>query len=129
MPLPSISIQGLRCFRERVRIPLGPELVALVGLNNAGKSSLLRLIWELRPLFGRLAADGFVQFGSTNAVVAGWECADNVVPNRHSSSFRRPARRAGLVVSANGVPLTVVFRLVRPWPCAVTRVRAVDFSQ
>lgn len=59
---PQLHIQGLRCFKDRQRVPIDAGITALIGLNNGGKSSLLRLPWELRPLFGRLAADGLMQF-------------------------------------------------------------------
>jgi predicted ATPase len=39
------------------RFILGPGFVSFVGVNNAGKSSLLRSFWEFRQLFNQLAYD------------------------------------------------------------------------
>lgn len=59
---PQLHVQGLRCFKDRQRVPLDRGVTALIGLNNGGKSSLLRLPWELRPLLTHLAGNGLMQF-------------------------------------------------------------------
>ncbi|MDX6766293.1 MAG: AAA family ATPase [Candidatus Methylacidiphilales bacterium] len=52
-----IQVRNYRCFNEAhpavLRIHRGTT--ALIGANNAGKSTLLRLFYELRPLFAKLA--------------------------------------------------------------------------
>jgi ABC-type cobalamin/Fe3+-siderophores transport system ATPase subunit len=55
----SLTIKNYRTFpRERpARIDVRPGFSALVGANNAGKSSLLKLFYEFRDLF-RTAAPG-----------------------------------------------------------------------
>lgn len=66
-----VSIQGLRCFKDRVDLPLGDGMVALVGLNNSGKTALLRAAWELRPLFRELSSEQWPQrFSDGNALDA-----------------------------------------------------------
>jgi predicted ATPase len=52
-----ITVKNYRCFNEAhpARLPLHRGTTALIGTNNAGKSTLLRLFYELRPLFALLA--------------------------------------------------------------------------
>lgn len=54
-----ISVKNYRCFNEVhpavLRIHRGTTV--LTGANNAGKSTLLRMFYELRPLFSELAGD------------------------------------------------------------------------
>jgi energy-coupling factor transporter ATP-binding protein EcfA2 len=51
-----ITVKNYRCFNEvhpaTLRIHRGTT--ALIGANNAGKSTLLRMFYELRPLFSQL---------------------------------------------------------------------------
>lgn len=48
-----LRVKNYRCFDQQVpaELTLGPGFVGLVGPNNSGKSSLLRLFYELRPLW------------------------------------------------------------------------------
>jgi ABC-type branched-subunit amino acid transport system ATPase component len=50
-----IELKNYRCFADvhpaRITLKNGPNFVALIGPNNAGKSSLLRAFFELRPIF------------------------------------------------------------------------------
>lgn len=64
---PCIDVQdvslhrGGRAILQRVRVSIGyGELVAMVGLNGAGKTSLLSLVATLvAPSGGRIFVDGF----------------------------------------------------------------------
>ena len=51
-----LTIKNFRCFADSapVQLSLKSGLTAFVGPNNAGKSSLLRLFYELRDVFVRL---------------------------------------------------------------------------
>jgi len=51
-----LTIKNFRCFADSnpVQLSLKSGVTALVGPNNAGKSSLLRMFFELRQLFGRI---------------------------------------------------------------------------
>lgn len=53
-----LTLKNYRCFPSSlpVRITIGPGFSAFVGINNAGKSSLLRFFCEFRYLFQRLAS-------------------------------------------------------------------------
>jgi ABC-type cobalamin/Fe3+-siderophores transport system ATPase subunit len=52
-----LTISNYRCFPDpkRVRLDLLPGFTALLGTNNAGKSSLLRFFYEFQNLFQTLA--------------------------------------------------------------------------
>jgi recombinational DNA repair ATPase RecF len=59
-----LSVRNYRCFGdEPSRIRISDGFTALIGINNSGKSSLLRLPYELRRLFGLISS------GSTNQAV------------------------------------------------------------
>ena len=51
------SLSNYRCFPDsrRAELLIEPGFTSFVGANNAGKSTLLRSIYELRPFFERLA--------------------------------------------------------------------------
>src|SRR6267143_5101234 len=48
-----ITLKNYRCFPDSnpARITLREGFTSFVGVNNAGKSSLLKFFYELRPLF------------------------------------------------------------------------------
>jgi predicted ATPase len=47
-----VTVSNYRCFSDKpVRFALKKGLQAFVGVNNSGKSSLLRLFYELRNIF------------------------------------------------------------------------------
>ena len=50
-----LTPKNYRCFADSdpLRLDLGNDFTALVGPNNSGKSSALRLFHELRPVFSR----------------------------------------------------------------------------
>ena len=65
-----ITIKNYRCFPDTrpARISIGSGLTAFVGVNNSGKSSLLKFFYEFRNLFESLLnADNFLKIvkGST----------------------------------------------------------------
>lgn len=51
-----LELKNYRCFSDSnpARIPFGPGFTSLVGINNAGKSTLLKFFYEFRPLFWAL---------------------------------------------------------------------------
>ena len=53
-----LKLKNYRCFADSdpVSLPLAKGFSALVGVNNSGKSSLLRFFFEFRNLFSLLAA-------------------------------------------------------------------------
>ena len=53
-----LTIYNYRCFSDRLpaRISIRRGNTALIGLNNAGKSTLLRFFYEFRNLFAHLGA-------------------------------------------------------------------------
>ncbi|MDR2462852.1 MAG: AAA family ATPase [Verrucomicrobiales bacterium] len=52
-----ISVKNYRCFGDPARLRLGRGITALIGGNNSGKSTLLRLFHEFQPLFEKLSHD------------------------------------------------------------------------
>ena len=59
-----LTLKNYRCFPDTrpMRISLEDGLTAFIGVNNSGKSSLLKFFYEFRNLFGSLRApsDGIV---------------------------------------------------------------------
>src|SRR5258708_35760360 len=57
-----LTIKNYRCFSDEkpARIEIRPGFTAFLGINNSGKSSLLRFFYEFRDLFGRLSSPGIV---------------------------------------------------------------------
>ena len=51
----TLIVQNYRCFVRPVQIPIAPDFTAFVGVNNAGKSALMRFLLELRPIFNSFA--------------------------------------------------------------------------
>lgn len=65
-----LTIKNYRCFPENApaRLRLRPGTTALVGPNNAGKSTLLKFFREFRPLFGTLAGPEQFRAGLENSI-------------------------------------------------------------
>ncbi len=56
MQLGSLTLRNYRAFPDGgATLPLDHQFVALVGVNNSGKTSLLKSLYELRPMFQHLA--------------------------------------------------------------------------
>jgi len=55
-----IELKNYRCFPDSrpVKIRIGNGFVALIGVNNSGKSSLLRFFYEFRTIFDNSAQNG-----------------------------------------------------------------------
>ncbi|HXQ37244.1 MAG TPA: AAA family ATPase [Anaerolineales bacterium] len=49
-----LTIRNYRCFEEPINLSIGANLTALIGINNSGKSSILRFFYEFRDLFQNL---------------------------------------------------------------------------
>jgi energy-coupling factor transporter ATP-binding protein EcfA2 len=59
MTIEAVTLRNYRAFGSRgARLPLDHEFVAVTGVNNSGKTSILRFFYEMRPLFQRIAAAG-----------------------------------------------------------------------
>lgn len=53
----TVTIKNYRCFPDHmpVRISIRPGFTALIGINNSGKSALLKFFYETRDLFSQLS--------------------------------------------------------------------------
>jgi len=62
-----VTVSNYRCFSDApVRFALRTGLQAFVGVNNSGKSSLLRLFYELRDIFAALSDQNRVLHALSN---------------------------------------------------------------
>lgn len=50
----TLEIQNYRCFVRPTRVELGSAFTAFIGLNNAGKSTIMRFLFECRYLLASL---------------------------------------------------------------------------
>src|SRR5437870_5229296 len=69
-----ITLKNYRCFQdaEPATFRIGGGITAFVGPNNAGKSTLLKSLYELRGLFAALADENNLQnFAAGNPVNTG----------------------------------------------------------
>src|SRR4051812_42949940 len=59
----TLTLKNYRCFVRPTTIEVAKEFTAFVGVNNAGKSTLMRFLLEFRPLLQRIAPGGgnFIQ--------------------------------------------------------------------
>ncbi len=51
-----LTIKNYRCFVDPITIEIGSGFTAFVGINNAGKSSVMRCLLEFRRLFQLIAS-------------------------------------------------------------------------
>lgn len=66
-----IALRNYRCFREQDNavLPLASPFCAIIGANNAGKSSLLKALVELRDVLAQSPEDwSLLLKGSTRGV-------------------------------------------------------------
>jgi ABC-type cobalamin/Fe3+-siderophores transport system ATPase subunit len=72
-----LSVRNYRCFGdEPARIRISDGFTALIGTNNSGKSSLLRVLYELRPLLGTIGSSN-----NTSLLVGGTIASGGWRPN------------------------------------------------
>jgi ABC-type Mn2+/Zn2+ transport system ATPase subunit len=90
-----ITLRNYRSFDDTapVTIEVGPGFTALVGPNNAGKSSFLKFFFEARPLFTKIAFVGeglaqlFGEHGLYHVDFQGVDAYAEVYTNRNSRSL------------------------------------------
>lgn len=92
-----ISVKNYRCFNEShpPHLPMHRGTTALIGTNNAGKSTFLRLFYEFRPLFRLLSEKTEVWLDLLNESLP---CPDLPDHPDHSALFHRQST-GDLVIS------------------------------
>ncbi len=87
-----LEIKNYRCFADDhpVRIDLRDGAIAFVGVNNAGKSTVLRMLFELRSLFTQISEGQPLQpalngnpGGNNTIQIAGVADAREIFSNRN----------------------------------------------
>jgi AAA15 family ATPase/GTPase len=71
----TITLKNYRCFDDShpLQICVRPGFTALVGPNNAGKSTFLKLFYELRDVFNSVCTlENFSHFAKNNSVPANY---------------------------------------------------------
>ncbi len=93
-----LELRNYRSFVDEnpLRITLADRFVGLIGSNNSGKSSFLRLFYELRPLFGWLATNPTALPDLITGSAIGW----------HPAGTSDPAE---LLASENDRGITITF--------------------
>ena len=111
----SFTIKNFRCFDDSdpVQFELKSGVTALVGPNNAGKSSLLRLFYELRNLLSGAAVD--------QGAIQGWLQGSPV-----GTSFLEVPDVSAIFHDGNERPL--VLRIECPTTNVARMVGAMEFT-
>jgi AAA15 family ATPase/GTPase len=72
-----LTIKNYRCFPDEtpLEFEIGDGFTAFVGVNNSGKSAILRVFYEFRGLFQALQDPTFLPatFGDSGLVLF-WAC-------------------------------------------------------
>ncbi|MBD1943992.1 AAA family ATPase [Coleofasciculus sp. FACHB-712] len=109
-----ITIKNYRCFSDLnpVRFVFQKGFTAFVGVNNAGKSSLLKFFYEFRSIFEQLSIDKDNGFNFTNkdnifnSVLSG-----NYIPFKKPSTVRYIEE---LFYNGNERSITIEIKLSEP---------------
>ena|SRR5438270_915385 len=115
-----LIFKNYRCFPDShpARIQIRPGFTAFVGVNNSGKSSLLRFFFELRGLFALLSnGDNCVYAlrGSPHAFVVGASIRDNteIFSEKTDRNMELEFRFANAAQSSPPLPGRVLIRVAR----------------
>lgn len=78
----NLTIKNYRCFGDAkpARIQIGPGFTAFVGMNNAGKTALLRFFFEFRSLFQHLSTPAHLP--NTLAAPQSFDWSPNILDSR-----------------------------------------------
>ena len=76
-----LTVKNYRCFSDEqpATFRVQPGLTALVGKNNAGKSSILRFLYELRGLFQTLSGPPQFYLPAFNGGESGFTVAPTII--------------------------------------------------
>lgn len=107
-----VTVRNYRCFGyEPQEIEISDGFTALIGLNNSGKSALLRMFYELRPIWSHLSQSNNLHIldrsNNFDLNILGVEDTDEIF-----NHFNNSAIEIGFTIrTADGHKLNPVFRL------------------
>lgn len=92
--LTHVAFKNYRCFADdhEVLIRVSPGLTAIVGINNSGKSALLRFFWELRQILHTLPFEAAHSVSKASAVRFNVTMAPDAVPDKEAVFTRHNSR-------------------------------------
>lgn len=96
-----IILKNYRCFSDEnpLVLDIGPHFTALVGPNNSGKSSFLKILYELRNLWGSILSEYHGMFTSDWSV---------------SITYNGVADTQEIFSSSNNRPLSIEIEIADP---------------
>ncbi|MCZ6494146.1 MAG: hypothetical protein O6941_09875 [Planctomycetota bacterium] len=117
-----LTLKNYRCFADThpVTISLAPGLVSFVGVNNSGKSALLRFFYEFRNLFTRFGAETWSDNLLTGRPAFSYSPSvqDQAEPFTNTNSrdlrIRLDVRSETPVTESSGLPLASTLEMIIP---------------
>lgn len=100
-----LELKNYRCFpvHRAARIEVGPGMAGFIGINNAGKSALIKFFYEARNLFGLLSSP------SGNLLNAITTLADGA---RETVAFIGVTDQQEVFTNLNEAGMTLTFRML-----------------
>jgi ABC-type cobalamin/Fe3+-siderophores transport system ATPase subunit len=124
-----ITLKNYRCFPDTrpARLVIRPGFTAFVGVNNSGKSSLLRFLYEFRSLFQSITAPGNMEAalrGTSQSFTLPPSVTDaeQLFCDLNRRDLEIELRAHSSEVKALPVPVRVVVRVTRGTNTFVARV-------
>lgn len=117
-----LTLKNYRCFADAhpVTISLTPGLVSFVGVNNSGKSAMLRFFYEFRNLFARFGVETWPEALLRGRTVFGYPSSvqDQTEPFTNTNSrdlqIRLDVRSEAPVTESSGLSLASTLEMIIP---------------
>jgi hypothetical protein len=108
-----LTIKNYRCFVRPTTVDMGAGFTAFVGVNNAGKSTIMRFLLEMRPLLSYLSSHGSLHQSLVGSAGPQWT-PQHVVDNQEIFS------------NLNENPLEFSFEFELPDPAGPAALKRLD---